>query len=136
MAQYNTYAFVKPNGVVISITKLDDQTAARSPNRFVRITDATIEVGDTIDKNTGAVTARNQRDTQESRQSCRELVRQELRATDWTQVSDAPISGAKKTAWATYRSTLRTNWDTAKVTNDPLSFMVWPTPPGDAADGL
>ena len=130
------YAFIKPNGKVISITRLTAQDAAKAGNRFVLITDPAIEPDDMIDPVTGALLSKNQRDTRESRQSCRELVRQELRATDWTQVSDAPINGAKKTAWATYRSTLRTNWDTAKVTNDPLSFMVWPTPPGDAADGL
>lgn len=130
------YAFIRPNGKVISITRLTAQDAAKAGPRFVQITDPAIEADDIIDKDTGALVSKNQRDTQESRSSCRELVRQELRATDWTQVSDAPISGAKKTAWATYRSTLRTNWDTAKVTNDPLSFMVWPTPPGDAADGL
>ena len=130
------YAFIRPNGKVISITRLSAQDAAKAGPRFVQITDPAIEPDDIINKDTGALISKNQRDTQESRQSCRELVRQELRATDWTQVSDAPIGGAKKTAWATYRSTLRTNWDTAKVTNDPLSFMVWPTPPGDAADGL
>jgi hypothetical protein len=136
MAQYNKYAFVKPNGRVISITKLDAQTAAQAADRFVAITDETIQVGDVLDKTTGAVISRNTNDTQESRQSCRELVRQELRATDWTQVADAPIGAAKKTAWATYRAALRTNWDTAKVTQDALSNMVWPTPPGDASDGL
>ena len=130
------YAFIKPNGKVISITRLTAQDAAQAGPRFVQITDPAIEPDDVIDKDTGALVSKSQRDTQESRQSCRELVRQELRATDWTQVSDAPISGAKKTAWATYRSTLRANWDTAKVTSDPLTNMVWPTPPGDVSDGL
>lgn len=130
------YAFIKPNGKVISITRLTAQDAAQAGPRFVQITDPAIEPDDVIDKDTGALVSKSQRDTQESRQSCRELVRQELRATDWTQVSDAPINGAKKTAWATYRSTLRANWDTAKVTSDPLTNMVWPTPPGDVSDGL
>lgn len=130
------YAFIRPNGKVISITRLSAQDAAKAGPRFVQITDPAIEPDDIINKDTGALLSKNQRDTQESRKSCRELVRAELRATDWTQVADAPIGGAKKTAWATYRSTLRANWDTAKVTDDPLSFMVWPTPPGDAADGL
>ena len=130
------YAFIKPNGKVISITRLSAQDAAKAGNRFVLITDPAIEPDDIINKDTGALVSKNQRDTQESRASCRELVRQELRATDWTQVPDAPIGAGKKTAWATYRATLRTNWDTAKVTSDPLSSMVWPTPPGDASDGL
>ncbi len=132
----NKYAFVKPNGKVITITRMSAQDAAQAGPRFVQITDPTIEVDDTIDKDTGALVSKNARDVQESRASCRELVRQELRATDWTQVADAPISNAKKTAWATYRSDLRTNWNTAKVTQDALSNMVWPTPPGDASDGL
>ena len=132
----NKYAFVKPNGKVITITRMAAQDAAQAGPRFVQITDPTIEVDDTIDKDTGALVSKNARDVQESRASCRELVRQELRATDWTQVADAPISNAKKTAWATYRAALRTNWDTAKVTQDALSNMVWPTPPGDASDGL
>lgn len=130
------YAFVKPNGKVITITNMAAQDAAQAGPRFVRITDPAIEVDDIIDKDTGALVSKNVRDVQESRSSCRELVRQELRATDWTQVADAPLSGAKKTAWATYRATLRTNWDTAKATQDALSNMVWPTPPGDASDGL
>lgn len=132
----NKYAFVKPNGKVITITRMTAQDAAQAGPRFVQITDPAIEVDDIIDKGTGALVSKNARDVQESRSACRELVRQELRATDWTQVADAPISNAKKTAWATYRSDLRTNWNTAKVTQDALSNMVWPTPPGDASDGL
>lgn len=132
----NKYAFVKPNGKVITITRMSGQDAAQAGPRFVQITDPAIEVDDIIDKGTGALVSKNARDVQESRSACRELVRQELRATDWTQVADAPISNAKKTAWATYRAALRTNWDTAKVTQDALSNMVWPTPPGDASDGL
>lgn len=136
MAQYNKYAFVKPNGKVISITKLDAQAAAQAGSSFVAISDNTIQVGDKIDLVTGDVINRNTHDTQESRQSCRELVRQELRATDWTQLPDAGINNAKKNAWATYRAAIQSNWAIAKVTSDPLTNMVWPTPPGDASDGL
>lgn len=130
------YAFIRPNGKVISITRLSAQDAAKAGPRFVQITDPDIEADDIIDKGTGALVSKSQRDTQESRASCRELVRQELRATDWTQVADSPLNGPKKTAWATYRSGLRANWNTAKPTDDPLSNMVWPTPPGDASDDL
>ena len=130
------YAFIKPNGKVISITRLSAQDAAQAGPRFVQITDPAIEPDDKINPDTGALVSKSQRDTQESRASCRELVRQELRATDWTQVADAPLNGAKKTAWAAYRTDLRANWNTAKPTDDPLSNMVWPTPPGDASDGL
>ena len=130
------YAFIRPNGKVISITRLSAQDAAKAGPRFVQITDPDIEPDDIINKDTGALVSKNKRDVQESRASCRELVRQELRATDWTQVPDAPLNGPKKTAWATYRSDLRANWNTAKPTDDPLSNMVWPTPPGEASDGL
>lgn len=136
MAQYNRYAFVKPNGKVISVTRLDDQTAASNPKVFIRITNKDIEAGDLINKATGDLITKDVRDTRESRQTCRELVRQELRATDWTQVPDVLLSGAKKTAWASYRSELQTNWGVAKATDDPLSNMVWPVPPGDVSDGL
>ena len=30
-----------------------------------------------------------------------------LKASDWTQMSDSPLSDSKKTEWATYRQTLR-----------------------------
>ena len=130
------YAFVKPNGKVISITNMSAQDASQAGSLFVRITDNSIEQEDKIDIATGALVSKNQRDAVESRQACRELVRQELRATDWTQVADAPINNAKKTAWATYRSTLQANWATAKATQDALGNMVWPTPPGDSSDGL
>lgn len=45
-----------------------------------------------------------------------------LSASDWTQVSDAPVD---KAAWAEYRQTLR---DLPENTTDPEN-PVWPTPP-------
>lgn len=46
----------------------------------------------------------------------------ELKATDWTQISDAT---ADKTAWATYRQELR---DLPTTVSDP-SKIVFPNPP-------
>ena len=118
----NKYAFVKPNGKVITITRMSGQDAAQAGPRFVQITDPTIEVDDTIDKDTGALVSKNVRDVQESRTACRELVRQELRATDWTQVADAPVNQA---AWATYRQALR---DVPLQIGFPIN-VTWPVAP-------
>jgi len=47
---------------------------------------------------------------------------EKLKATDWTQVSDAPVD---KTVWATYRQALR---DLTKESGFPWD-MEWPTEP-------
>ena len=133
MAQ--NYAFIKQNGKVLSLTRMSAQDAAMSPGVLVKVNDSSIQVGDFIDKDTGLVSSRNTVDTQESRAACRELVRQEMRNTDWTQTVDA-LSNPRKALWATYRIDLKANWQAAKVTDDPLSNMVWPVAPGDSSDGL
>ena len=47
-----------------------------------------------------------------------------LQGTDWTQVSDSPLSDEKKAEWATYRQALR------DITNDPAFPDVdFPSPP-------
>lgn len=48
-----------------------------------------------------------------------------LKACDWTQAPDSPLSDAKKTEWATYRQALR---DVPTNTTDP-KVVVWPTEP-------
>jgi len=48
-----------------------------------------------------------------------------LTASDWTQVADAPLSSAKKQAWADYRQALR---DIPQTQDDPDS-IVWPETP-------
>jgi hypothetical protein len=51
----------------------------------------------------------------------------ELTATDWTQVSDAPLTDSKKAEWRVYRQALR---DLPAHTNWPLlNEEDWPTPP-------
>lgn len=45
-----------------------------------------------------------------------------LAASDWTQMSDSPLTDAKKTEWATYRQALRdfpSSWTPADTANFP-----------------
>lgn len=49
-----------------------------------------------------------------------------LTDTDWTQMADSPLSDSDKTAWATYRQSLR---DLPTATGFPHT-MTWPTEPG------
>lgn len=50
-----------------------------------------------------------------------------LRNSDWTQMSDSPLSEAKKAEWATYRQALRDMPDTVSVNN--IEEIVWPQRP-------
>lgn len=50
---------------------------------------------------------------------------QKLAESDWTQLSDSPLSSTVKTAWATYRQALRDITTTYPNPED----VVWPTPP-------
>lgn len=58
-----------------------------------------------------------------------EAVRQDrnerLADCDWTQLNDSPLSPADKTAWATYRQSLR---DLPNAAGFPFT-MTWPTAP-------
>lgn len=51
-----------------------------------------------------------------------------LAKCDWTQVSDAPLSAAEKTAWKTYRQALR---DYPETVVDPAAPPPWPGSPDD-----
>ena len=48
-----------------------------------------------------------------------------LSQSDWTQGNDSPLSDSDKTAWATYRQSLRDITDTYS----DLDSVVWPTKP-------
>jgi hypothetical protein len=48
-----------------------------------------------------------------------------LTASDWTQMTDSPLSDSDKTAWATYRQSLR---DLPTASGFPHT-MTWPTEP-------
>ena len=129
------YAHIQNDGTILSITNLSAQDAAQNKTVYVAISDNTLNAGDVVDKTTGTLVSRKAVDTQASRQACRELVRQVLRDSDWTQTTDN-LGVGKQGQWATYRAAVRTNWATAKATNDPLGNMVWPAAPGDPNDGL
>lgn len=49
---------------------------------------------------------------------------QRLRATDWTQMGDAPLNAAQRAAWAAYRQQLR---DLPEMPGFP--HCEWPSPP-------
>lgn len=49
-----------------------------------------------------------------------------LASSDWTQLSDAPLSDDERMAWATYRQELRD----ITTTYSRVSDVVWPTSPG------
>ena len=51
-----------------------------------------------------------------------------LAETDWTQGGDSPLTDAKKTAWATYRTSLRTLPEDQK-SKTKYSDITWPTKP-------
>ena len=48
-----------------------------------------------------------------------------LLISDWSQLSDAPLTSSQKTAWATYRQALR---DIPENTEDPKN-VTWPSQP-------
>lgn len=51
--------------------------------------------------------------------------------SDWTQVSDAPISAEKRAEWAEFRAKLRNMTDDIDFTKiKRASEIEWPTPPG------
>ena len=51
-----------------------------------------------------------------------------LKACDWTQGADSPLSDSKKTEWQTYRQSLRDIIDSYGSVSD-INDVVWPTPP-------
>lgn len=48
-----------------------------------------------------------------------------LAESDWTQMSDVPMSGELRTEWATYRQALRD----LDVSGTDFAAVAWPTPP-------
>ena len=58
----------------------------------------------------------------------REKRNRKLKASDWTQMEDSPLSDSKKAEWATYRTQLRnlpSNYDN----DDDIINVTWPTKP-------
>ena len=58
----------------------------------------------------------------------RELRDNLLSQSDWTQLSDSPLTDSKKTEWATYRQTLRDIPSSQSSVTDK-SNITWPTEP-------
>ena len=58
----------------------------------------------------------------------REIRDELLKASDWTQMPDSPLSDTKKTEWATYRQKLRDMM--ASITDETAYDSIqWPTRP-------
>ena len=55
----------------------------------------------------------------------------ELSASDWTQIPDSPLSAQQKSAWATYRQTLR-DLTTVYANLTSADDVVWPKRPGES----
>jgi len=51
-----------------------------------------------------------------------------LTESDWTQSPDSPLTDAKKTEWATYRTSLR-NLTNGLTTVEQVEDVTWPTKP-------
>jgi len=51
-----------------------------------------------------------------------------LTECDWTQSPDSPLTDAKKTEWATYRTSLR-NLTNGLTTVEQVNSVTWPTKP-------
>ena len=51
-----------------------------------------------------------------------------LTECDWTQSPDSPLTDAKKTEWATYRTSLR-NLTNGLTTVEQVNNVTWPTKP-------
>ena len=51
-----------------------------------------------------------------------------LAQSDWTQFNDSPLTDAKKTEWATYRTSLR-NLTNGLTTVAEVRAVTWPTKP-------
>jgi len=51
-----------------------------------------------------------------------------LKEYDWTQSPDSPLTDAKKTEWATYRTSLR-NLTNGLTTVEQVNGVTWPTKP-------
>ena len=64
----------------------------------------------------------------ETMQYLRDKRNDKLIASDWTQMSDSPLSESKKQEWATYRQQLR-DLPVSYTDENEWSDIVWPTKP-------
>ena len=114
------------NGTVTNIVMADADFAA---SQGLVLASADAEIGGTYD---GSAFTRkpvvDNRTDEEKAEEIRSQRKSLIKATDWTQMPDSPLSDADKAVWQTYRQALR---DVPSQATFPNS-VVWPTKPNNA----
>jgi len=114
------------NGTVTNIVMADADFAA---SQGLVLASADAEIGGTYD---GSAFTRkpvvDNRTDDEKAEEIRSQRKSLIKATDWTQMPDSPLSDADKAVWQTYRQALR---DVPSQATFPNS-VVWPTKPNNA----
>lgn len=114
------------NGTVTNIVMADADFAA---SQGLVLATADAEIGGTYD---GSAFTRkpvvDNRTDDEKAEEIRSQRKSLIKATDWTQMPDSPLSDADKAVWQTYRQALR---DVPSQATFPNS-VVWPTKPNNA----
>ena len=114
------------NGTVTNIVMADADFAA---SQGLVLATADAEIGGTYD---GSAFTRkpvvDNRTEDEKAEEIRSQRKSLIKATDWTQMPDSPLSDADKAVWQTYRQALR---DVPSQATFPNS-VVWPTKPNNA----
>ena len=113
-AEYGVYPVTPADQPVDDHTKNLERTAVRSGDGWV-------EQWTEVDASADEITARTEAKAQDIRAERDER----LAACDWTQIADSPLSDSDKTAWATYRQTLRDLPSSDGFPHD----VTWPTAP-------
>ena len=85
----------------------------------------TVVDGVAVTKSSEAITQQNKTQAIIDLRSYRDAM---LNSSDWTQVSDCPLTDSKKTEWATYRQQLR-DLPTAYTDIESVDEVTWPTTP-------
>lgn len=105
-------AYFKATAKCTTVEKLTDELTDKIPGPYSKWDEATGEW--LFDRDTWLNKAvRSFRDSQ-------------LAKCDWTQLADSPLNAEQKTAWATYRQSLRDIPNNDELTPNNL---VWPTEP-------
>lgn len=113
-AEYGVYPVTLADQPADDHTKNLERTAVRSGDGWV-------EQWTEVDASADEITARTEAKAQDIRAERDER----LAACDWTQIADSPLSDSDKTAWATYRQTLRDLPSSDGFPHD----VTWPTAP-------
>lgn len=105
-------AYLKKNGKYITAENMTEEMTTLVPTEFSK-----------WDNESGAWVF--DRDTWLNK-AVRSFRDSQLAKSDWTQLTDSPLSAEQKTAWATYRQSLRDIPNNDELMPDNL---VWPTEP-------